>query len=222
MNTNIKVGMATLGPVQTNCYFVFNAAEPEEPTKSDAPIPCIVFDPADKGDLLYEKLTQNNLKVELILLTHGHFDHMSGADDLRKLSGAQVWCWEKEDDLCQDPDANLSYDFIGKSITIKPDRLLRDGEIIEAAGLKCRLIGTPGHTVGSCCYSFDDDKVLISGDTLFEGSVGRTDFPGGSASTLVRSVKEKLFELSDDTIVYPGHGGITTIGDEKKYNPYIR
>ena len=76
--------------------------------------------------------------------------------------------------------------------------------------------------MGSCCYSFDDDKVLISGDTLFEGSVGRTDFPGGSASTLVRSVKEKLFELSDDTIVYPGHGGVTTIGDEKQYNPYIR
>lgn len=222
MESKIKVISITLGPVQTNCYIVFKGDMPDESAPSKEPIPCIVFDPADMGERLYEKLTEMNLKASLILLTHGHFDHMTGADDLRKLSGAKIMCWEKEADVCEDPDVNLSYDFIGKSITIKPDNLLRDNEIIEAAGLKCRLIGTPGHTVGSCCFSFDDDKILISGDTLFEGSVGRTDFPGGSASTLVRSVKEKLFVLPDDTVVYPGHGELTTIGDEKIYNPYIR
>ena len=220
MNSNLKVGSITLGPVVTNCYFVFNKKDSDG--ENDAPIPCIVFDPADMGDVIYEKLSERNIKVELILLTHGHFDHMSGAEDLRRLSGAPIWCWEKEADVCEDPDVNLSYDFIGKSITIKPDKLLKDGEVIEAAGLKCRLIGTPGHTVGSCCYSFDDEKVLISGDTLFEGSVGRTDFPGGNAGTLVRSVKEKLFVLPDDTVVYSGHGDVTTIGYEKIYNPYIR
>jgi len=222
MNSNIKVGSATLGPIATNCYFVFNDRSAEENVNTDEPIPCIFFDPADMGEMIYEKLKEKNIKIELILLTHGHFDHMAGADELRRLSGAPIWCWEKEADVCQDPDVNLSYDFIGKSITIKPDKYLKDNEIIEAAGLKLRLIGTPGHTVGSCCYSFDDDKVLISGDTLFEGSVGRTDFPGGSSSTLVRSVKDKLFGLPDDTIVYPGHGAVTTIGDEKLYNPFVR
>jgi len=222
MNSNIKVGSATLGPIATNCYFVFNDRSAEENVNTDEPIPCIFFDPADMGEMIYEKLKEKNIKIELILLTHGHFDHMAGADELRRLSGAPIWCWEKEADVCQDPDVNLSYDFIGKSITIKPDKYLKDNEIIEAAGLKLRLIGTPGHTVGSCCYSFDDNKVLISGDTLFEGSVGRTDFPGGSSSTLVRSVKDKLFGLPDDTIVYPGHGAVTTIGDEKLYNPFVR
>ncbi|MCR5771066.1 MAG: MBL fold metallo-hydrolase [Butyrivibrio sp.] len=222
MNSNIKVGSATLGPIATNCYFVFNDRSAEENVNTDEPIPCIFFDPADMGEMIYEKLKEKNIKIELILLTHGHFDHMAGADELRRLSGAPIWCWEKEADVCQDPDVNLSYDFIGKSITIKPDKYLKDNEIIEAAGLKLRLIGTPGHTVGSCCYSFDDNKVLISGDTLFEGSVGRTDFPGGSSSTLVKSVKEKLFGLPDDTIVYPGHGAVTTIGDEKLYNPFVR
>lgn len=222
MNSNIKVGSITLGPVETNCYFVYREKDAEEGTTSDGPIPCILFDPADMGRLLYEKLTERNLKIELILLTHGHFDHMSGAEELRELSGAPIWCWEKEEDVLQNPEDNLSYDFIRKSITIKPDKLLKDNETIEAANLKCRLIGTPGHTVGSCCFSFDDDKILISGDTLFEGSVGRTDFPGGSSSMLVQSVKERLFDLADDTVVYPGHGGITTIGDEKKYNPFLR
>lgn len=222
MNSNIKVGSATLGPIATNCYFVFNDRSAEENVNTNEPIPCIFFDPADMGEMIYEKLKEKNIKIELILLTHGHFDHMAGADELRRLSGAPIWCWEKEADVCQDPDVNLSYDFFGKSITIKPDKYLKDNEIIEAAGLKLRLIGTPGHTVGSCCYSFDDNKVLISGDTLFEGSVGRTDFPGGSSSTLVRSVKEKLFSLPDDTIVYPGHGAVTTIGDEKLYNPFVR
>ena len=220
MDSNIKVGQVTLGPIQTNCYFVFK--DTEDKSASNEPVPCIFFDPADAGEYLYEKLTEKNIKVELILLTHGHFDHMAGAADLKRLSGAPIWCWEKESSVCEDPEVNLSYDFVGKSITIKPDRFLRDEEIIEAAGLKCRLLGTPGHTVGSCCYSFDDDKILISGDTLFEGSVGRTDFPGGSSQALVRSVHEKLFDLPDDTIVYPGHGGATTIGDEKLYNPFLR
>ena len=216
------VGSMLLGMVQTNCYFVFKedghdhtkGAEHTELT------PCVFFDPADNGKLIYEELTSRGFKVDAIYLTHAHFDHIGGVDDLKRLSGAKVYAYENEKRLCEDPEYNLSVDY-GMNLTVKPDEFLSDGAECEAAGLKFRLIATPGHTEGSCCYYFEDDKILISGDTLFEGSVGRTDFPGGSMSTLVRSCHEKLFVLPDDTVVYPGHGGYTTIGDEKMYNSFL-
>ena len=104
---------------------------------------------------------------------------------------------------------------------MKANTLLKDGEEVTIEGMTFKLIATPGHTQGSCCYYFEEANMLISGDTLFEESVGRTDLPTGSMSTLVRSVKDKLFELPDDVVVYPGHGDSTTIGHEKKYNPFI-
>ena len=109
----------------------------------------------------------------------------------------------------------------GRAYTVKPNRYLKDGEEITLAGMTCRLIATPGHTAGSCCYYFESDKILISGDTLFQESVGRTDFPGGNAAALVRSVREKLFILPENTHVYPGHMGTTAIGREKEYNPFV-
>ena len=158
--------------------------------------------------------------MEAIYLTHAHFDHIGGVEELKKLSGAKVYVYEKEKRLCEDTEYNLSAEH-GLNLTLDPDEYLPDGAECEAAGLKFRLLATPGHTEGSCCYYFYEDGILISGDTLFEGSVGRTDFPGGSMSTLVRSCREKLLTLPDDTLVYPGHGGATTIGDEKKYNSFL-
>ena len=105
--------------------------------------------------------------------------------------------------------------------TVTPDYLYEDGEVISAAGMSAKLIATPGHTSGSCCFYFEEDGILISGDTLFDESVGRTDFPTSSTGELIRSVKEKLFVLPEDTVVYPGHGEVTTIGHEKLYNPFI-
>ena len=127
---------------------------------------------------------------------------------------------EKEQGLCNDLYLNLSNTF-GSSVTITPDIVYYDEDIIETAGISCKLIATPGHTSGSCCYYFEENGILISGDTLFEESVGRTDFPTSSTSELVRSINEKLFCLPDDTLVYPGHGEMTTIGHEKEYNPFV-
>lgn len=209
-----------LGPVQTNCYFVYREREDGQPGTPADPIPCILFDPADRGAHIYEELTKRGFRIELILLTHAHFDHISGANELIERSGAPLYCWEEEKNLCCDTDANLSADY-NAPVVIHPDKFLTDNAEIEAAGMKCTLIGTPGHTEGSCCYYFKEVSLLISGDTLFEGSVGRTDFPTGSMSRLVRSIHERLIDLPDNTIVLPGHGGATTIGDEKQFNSYF-
>ena len=213
--SKLQVGAMTLGMVGTNCYFVFD----EEKSFEDGKKHVIFFDPADRGELIFDKLTEKGFVIDLILLTHGHFDHIGGAERLRELSGAKIGCYEKEMAMCKDPYLNLSNDY-GMHLSIVPDIFYRDDEIIEAAGIKCRLIATPGHTSGGCCYYFEDGNILVCGDTLFEESVGRTDFPTSSTSELIRSIREKLFVLPDETYCYPGHGEMTTIGHEKLNNPF--
>lgn len=207
---NLKVGRLMLGICQTNCYFVYQEGEKD----------VIFFDPADKGDYIYEALKEKGFQVAGILLTHGHFDHIWGTNKLRELSGAPIYAYEEEKVLCEDAAVNVS-EQVGRPYTVIPDRYLKDNEEITIAGMTCRLLATPGHTVGSSCYYFEEDGILISGDTLFQESVGRTDLATGSMSALVRSVKEKLFVLPDDVKVYPGHGETTDIGHEKKYNPFL-
>ena len=211
-----KVEMFTMGMVATNCYFVFK----EDETDADGNRHCIFFDPADKGRRIYEALLEKKVVVDIILLTHGHFDHISGAKELVACTGAKLGCLSEEQAICKDPFLNLGNNY-GMDVSVTPDMLFKDGDEIVAAGLTCRVIKTPGHTSGGCCYYFEEDGILISGDTLFEESIGRTDFPTGSTSELIRSVKEKLFCLPGDTCVYPGHGEVTTIGHEKMYNPFI-
>lgn len=200
-----------LGICQTNCYFVYKEGTGD----------VIFFDPADKGDYIYETLRDKGLQVKGILLTHGHFDHIWGSNKLRELSGAPIYAYEGEKALCEDAVTNVS-DQVGRPYTVTADRYLGDGEEIDIAGMTCKLIATAGHTAGSCCYYFEDAGILIAGDTLFLESVGRTDLATGSMSALTRSVKEKLFRLPDETKVYPGHGDFTTIGHEKQYNPFVQ
>ncbi len=215
-DSKAQVGMFILGMVGTNSYFVFR----EDKEDADGFKHCIFFDPADQGRKIYASLQEKQIAVDIILLTHGHFDHIGGVKELKELTGAKVGCLYEEEAICKDPYLNLSNSF-GMNTGISPDILFKDGEEIVAADMSCKVLKTPGHTSGSCCYYFQQDGILISGDTLFEESVGRTDFPTGSTSTLIASVKEKLFCLPDETIVYPGHGEMTTIGHEKQYNPFI-
>lgn len=206
----LKIGRIMLGVCQTNCYFVYEEGGHE----------VILFDPADKGAYLYEKLKEKGFQVAAILLTHGHFDHIWGVEELKERSGAKVYACEEEREVCENADINVSGS-TGRPCTVNADVYVKDGDEITAAGMSCKVIATPGHTKGSCCYYFEDDKILLSGDTLFQESVGRTDLPTGSMSALVRSVKEKLLPLPEDVKVYPGHGEATSIGYEKKYNPFL-
>lgn len=205
----IKIGRIMMGVCQTNCYFLY------EEGKTDV----IFVDPADHGDLLYEKLQNAGFHVAGIILTHGHFDHIWGVERLKALTGAKVYAYEGEKALLNDAVLNVS-EQCGRACTVDADVYLKDGESVTIAGMTARVIATPGHTSGSCCYYFEEDKILVAGDTLFEESVGRTDFATGSSSEIVRSIREKLFVLPEDVAVYPGHGGQTTIGHEKKYNPF--
>lgn len=206
---NLKIGRLMLGMCQTNCYFVYREGTQE----------VIFVDPADRGEYIYETLQNNGFTVAGILLTHGHFDHIWGVEELREKSGAKVYAFEGEKNVCANAKLNVSAQ-VGRAYTVEPDVYVKDGEEITIAGMTCKAIATPGHTEGSCCYYFEDGGFLMSGDTLFAESVGRTDLPTGSMSTLVRSIKDKLFVLPNETKVYPGHGEATVIGYEKQYNPF--
>lgn len=207
----IKIGRMVLGACQTNCYFLYR-----EDCKE-----CIVVDPADQGANIYNALKQNGFEVSGILLTHGHFDHIWGTKELRELSGAKLYALEAERELLQDAHKNVSSQ-VGRPYTVDADVYVKDGEEITLADMTFQVIATPGHTGGGCCYYLKEAGFLISGDTLFQESVGRTDFPTGSMGTLIRSIKEKLFVLPEEISVYPGHGDSTTIGHEKKYNPFCQ
>lgn len=215
----IKIGRMVLGVCQTNCYFLYRDGEQD----------AIVVDPADKGANIYAALQKNGFRVAGILLTHGHFDHIWGLDTLRDAANAaaeadglepvKAYASEAERELLKSPRLNVS-EQAGRACATYADVYVKDGEEISLAGMTCQVIATPGHTAGGCCYYFKEAGILVSGDTLFAESVGRTDFPTGSMGTLVRSIKEKLFVLPEDTRVYPGHGESTTIGYEKKNNPF--
>lgn len=216
----IKIGRMVLSMCQTNCYFLYLDGEKE----------CIVVDPADYGNKIYDSLRRNGFQVAGILLTHGHFDHIWGLKELKSAVNAanecdglepiKVYANEAEREVLRDVHKNVS-EQAGRPCVASADVYLKDGDEVTLAGMTFRMIATPGHTVGGCCYYFEDAGILVSGDTLFQESVGRTDFPTGSMGTLVRSIQDKLFVLPEDTRVYPGHGDSTTIGHEMKYNPFL-
>ena len=206
----LKIGRMVMGPVQTNCYFVYDSEDKK----------AVVFDVPCDGVGIYNALKKNGIEVAGICLTHGHFDHIMGANELRGAASVKIYAYEEEQDVCENTHNNCT-DQISRLYTVKCNRYLKDNEEVDIEGIKFKVIATPGHTKGSCCFYFEDDKMLISGDTLFCGSIGRSDLPTGSEATLIRSLNERLMCLPDDVKVYPGHGDETTIGFERKNNPFI-
>ncbi|MDO5403113.1 MAG: MBL fold metallo-hydrolase [Eubacteriales bacterium] len=200
-----------IGLIATNCYLIKN-----EDTKQS-----VLIDPAEAPQRLQEMIDKSGCELKAVLLTHGHSDHISAAKEVCEKNHVRLYAGEDEKELLQNPQLNLSSQ-LGAAISIEADCWVKDNDQLNIAGMDIKAIHTPGHTAGGMCYYIEEAGLLFSGDTLFAESVGKTDFPTGSMSELVRSVKEKLMILPDDTRVLPGHGEDTSIGYEKKYNPYCQ
>ena len=207
----MKIENFVLGPVGTNCYIVIN-----EGTKE-----CFLVDMAACPPELVSHIKNSGLTVKAVLLTHGHFDHIMGLDRFLEEFPAPVYACAAEKELLESPQLNSSSGMLGQPYTFHGAQYVKDGDLLDIAGMKIQVIQTPGHTIGGCCYYIAAEQTLFSGDTLFRASIGRTDLPTGSMGALVRSVKEKILVLPDETRVYPGHMEETTVGYEKKYNPFL-
>ncbi len=198
-----------LGDYVTNCYLIA-----DDKTKN-----AVLFDAPADCDKILDYIAQNDITIKYICLTHAHFDHILALNELKEKTGAELMLHEKEEKYLTDPALNLIGAVETEVIIPKADRLLHDGDTISLDGLSFKVIHTPGHTEGGTCYLIDN--VLISGDTLFSGSIGRYDFPLGSLEDELRSINEKLLVLDDEIKVYPGHGFSTTIGKQRKENPCL-
>lgn len=199
-----------VGALAANCY-LFSCPETKK---------AMVVDPGGDGKKIYRWILEQGLKVEYILLTHGHMDHIGAVDELKELLGdVLVGIHSADAGMLTDGRKNLS-SYFGQGLAFqKADLLLSDGQELMVGKERVKVIATPGHSPGSVCFLCSDG--LISGDTLFAGSIGRTDFPGGSMNQLLDGVRKKLLILPDDTRVFPGHGEETSIREEKQFNPFL-
>ena len=207
---DFRLETLVLGPLQTNTYIIYNNISKE----------AIVVDPAAEAEKIIKYLKEHDLVCSAIMLTHGHFDHILGVKDLKEATGADIYAHEEEINLLENPNLNASSQ-VGQAYTVSVDVPLKDGQILDLIGQKIKVLHTPGHTAGGVCYFFQDENVLISGDTLFQASIGRSDFPTGNGRVLIDSIRSKIMVLDENIDVYPGHGNPTTIGYEKRHNQFI-
>lgn len=209
----MKIDYLILGAYQTNCYIL---------RSDDSARDCLVIDPGlEAGDLI-EFLDEQKLNPVAVLLTHGHIDHIAGVKELRsRFSEIKVYIHNLDAEMLTDPGINLSAISGSAFVTEAEYVAVKERDMIDLAGVKLLVLHTPGHTPGGISLYSKETGVAFVGDTLFADSIGRTDFPGGSMSQLLNSVREKLFTLPEDTEVYPGHGPSTTIAAEKAHNPFF-
>jgi glyoxylase-like metal-dependent hydrolase (beta-lactamase superfamily II) len=200
-----------VGPLQCNCSIIGD----------ETTLEAMVIDPGDDIEDILAIVNQNQLKVKQIVITHAHIDHVGGAMKLRAQTGAPILINQNDLALLKMLDVQASWLGMKPPGAVQIDSDLKHGQKLEAGGLTANVLHTPGHTEGSVCLYFPAEKLLIAGDTLFARSIGRTDLPGGSFEKIIRSLHDRVLSLPDDTVVFPGHGPTTTVGEEREENPFV-
>jgi len=210
----MKIDRLVLGAYGTNCYVL---------RSSESVTDCLIIDAGLGAHKLINFLDEHELNPVAVILTHGHIDHIEGVAALRaEFPDIKVHIHKLDAEMLVEPYSNLSA-MTGVAFSVEPaDFLLDEQSIIEQAGIKLSVLHTPGHTPGGICLYSKEEGIVFTDDTLFAESIGRTDFPNGNTEQLLNSIKEKLYILPDETKVYSGHGEVTTIGHEKRYNPFLR
>jgi hydroxyacylglutathione hydrolase len=200
-----------VGPLQCNCSVIGDEQSHE----------AIVIDPGDDIEQVVALIQKHNLQVKQIVITHAHIDHVGGAMKLRAATGAPILLNQNDYALLKMLDVQAAWIGMANPGKVEIDQSLSSNDVLKAGSLAAQVLHTPGHTEGSICLYFPVERTLIAGDTLFAGSIGRTDLPGGSYEKILRSLHERVLALPDDTRVVPGHGPLTTIGEERETNPFL-
>ena len=201
-----------VGPLQCNCSVLGDEQSCE----------AMVIDPGDQIDEILAILTEENLTLKQIVITHAHIDHVGGAMKLKAATGAPILMNQNDQALLKMLDMQAAWVGMRPPGAVQVDESVDDGRVLQIGPITSNVILTPGHTEGSICVYFPTEKKLIAGDTLFASSIGRTDLPGGSFEKIMRSLHQRVMALPDDTEVTPGHGQMTTIGDERETNPFLQ
>ena len=209
---SIEVHGFTVGPVQENSYIVVGPSGSE----------CVIVDPGDESERLLSAFDDLGVECRAILLTHTHFDHVGAVAPIAKATGAEVWCPEIEIPVLANIMDFVPWPGFGPFESWNAEHTISGGEILSLAGMEIGVESTPGHSPGHVTFVFDGGSKLLSGDVLFQGSVGRVDLPGGDGPTLIRSIAELLGKYPDDSVVHPGHGPLTTLGAERATNPFLQ
>jgi hydroxyacylglutathione hydrolase len=208
----MDVRMFTVGPVQENCFLV----------RQDGAASAFMIDPGEEAEKLLAAVDALGVSLDAILLTHTHFDHVGAVAPVAKATGAPVYCPALETGVLADIMSYVPWPGFGPFESYDADHTLAGGERLQIAGFDIDVIFTPGHSPGHVTYALAEERALFSGDVLFQGSIGRTDLPGGDAPTLLRSIESLLDAYPDETVVHPGHMGLTTLGRERASNPFLR
>jgi glyoxylase-like metal-dependent hydrolase (beta-lactamase superfamily II) len=201
-----------VGPLQCNCSIIGDSETHE----------AMVIDPGDEIESILAVVRKHKLQVKQIVITHAHIDHVGGAMKLRAATGAPILLNQNDQELLKILDVQAAWIRVAPPGKVEIDQSIGQADTIKTGSLTANVIFTPGHTEGSVCLYFPTEKKLIAGDTLFAGSIGRTDLPGGSFEKIIASLHEKILTLPEETVVVPGHGPQTTIGEEREYNPFLK